>query len=247
MHQSDWSKRSHAHNRFSILLARFSKTTVWAPVDRQSRGRGMVDVQGGARLGSLLTVRMMKYLQLALLLPNVFNALATENCVSICNTIADEDCISTYSQLERSIVQNSTINLDNMLKVFFPPNELSPAAIHVIYHVTYVDDENSTDCKVIFHWSHFLVSEVIRPDLLEQLSYFIYHRHYNDDNDGKLLKDLDIYVSAPFCSQHSCPRLAASDRFEEDCNEEKKDTPLTLLNLFTTQVSDAYITSLLVI
>ena len=165
----------------------------------------------------------MKYTWLVLLLPYV------------CSTIATEDCISTYSQLERSIVKNSTTNLDNMLKVFFPPNEQSPGALNVTYHVKY---SNGTDCKITFHWSQFVVLEVIRPELLEQLSYFVYHRHYDDDTYGEL-KGLDIYVPAPFCSQYTCPSYGTtdSDQFEQDCNEEKRDTPLALLNQFTTQVS----------
>ena len=154
------------------------------------------------------------------------------------STIATEDCISTYSQLENFIVNNSMkCNLDKMLRAFFPPNKQPPAALDIIYHVEFLsDDKNNSNCKkIVFHWSQFLALEVIEPELLGQLSYFIYHRHYDHDTYGEL-DDLDIYVPVPFCSQYTCPD---SDRFEQNCNEENiNDThPLALLNLFTTQVS----------
>ena len=144
--------------------------------------------------------------------------------------VNNENCIKTYQELERSVIQRQS-NMDNMVSAFFPPNRQASIAANVYY---FFDDQNMslnaenldiTSYDYAFRWSASPIFNLIRPELLHHVSLFVYH---GDTATIKILID-PLCGVPPFnnrlLDEKTCSRGAsASD-------------PVLLLNQLTTNVS----------
>ena len=91
----------------------------------------------------------------------------------------NENCIKTYQELERAVIQRQS-NMDSMVSAFFPPNRQASIAANVYY---FFDDQNMsmnaenldiTSYDYAFRWSASPIFNLIRPELLHHLSLYVY-------------------------------------------------------------------------
>ena len=148
------------------------------------------------------------------------------------NAIEKFNCIKTYQELERSVIERRS-NMDSMMSAFFPPNRQTAIAADVYY---FFDDRNVSlkahtgnlniaSHDYAFRWSASLVFTLIRPELLQFLSLFVYH------GETKTIK----IVIDPLCE---APLLNSRLVDERACNGEASTSdPVLLLNQLTTHVS----------
>ena len=97
----------------------------------------------------------------------------------ICDEVRGEqfDCVRTFTELERSLTKRDS-NIESMSDAFYPPNRQVSIAANVYY---YFSDGNlpDEDLDVVsydyaFRWAASPVFELIRPELLQYLSVFVY-------------------------------------------------------------------------
>ena len=146
------------------------------------------------------------------------------------NALDNENCIKTYQELERSVIQRQS-NMDSMVSAFFPPNRQASIAANVYY---FFDDRNMslnaenldiTSYDYAFRWSASPVFNIMRPELLHYLSLFVYH---GDTTTIQLIID-------PPCE---VPPLNSRLVDEQACNGGESVTDaVLLLNQLTTNVS----------
>ena len=155
--------------------------------------------------------------------------------VNATGQINTEKCIKTYPELERSVIEQQT-NMDSMVSAFFPPNRQSAIAADVYY---FFDDRNVslnagnlniTSYDYAFRWSVSLVFTLIRPELLQHLSLFVYH------GETRTIK----IVIDPLCE---VPSSSSRLLDEKACKgEASASDPVLLLNQLTTHVSPRKVT-----
>ena len=146
------------------------------------------------------------------------------------NALNNKNCITTYQELERSVIQRQS-NMDNMVSAFFPPNRQASIAANVYY---FFDDRNMslnaenldiTSYDYAFRWSASPVFNIMRPELLHYLSLFTYH---GDTTTIQLIID-------PLCE---VPPLNSRLVDEQACSGGESATDaVLLLNQLTTNVS----------
>ena len=146
------------------------------------------------------------------------------------NALDNENCIKTYQELERSVIQRQS-NMDNMVSAFFPPNRQASIAANIYY---FFDGQNMslnaenldiTSYDYAFRWSASPVFNIMRPELLHYLSLFVYH---GDTTTIQLIID-------PLCE---VPPLNSRLLDEQACNGGESATDaVLLLNQLTTNVS----------
>ena len=143
-----------------------------------------------------------------------------------------EECITTYQQLERSIIGQDA-NINSMMDAFYPPNRQPSIAANVYYFLDGLQEINRQNMDVpsydyAFRWSVSWVFAVIRPDLLQLLSLFLYHEH---------TPTIKIVVD-PICGAK--PTQSSLELLDETktCSEGANSSDLEmLLNKLTTHVS----------
>ena len=121
--------------------------------------------------------------------------------------------------------------MDSMVSAFFPPNRQASIAAIVYY---FFDDQNmslnaenldNTSYDYAFRWSASPVFNIMRPELLQYLSLFVYH---GDTTTIQLIID-------PLCE---VPPLNSRLLDEQACNGGESATDaVLLLNQLTTNVS----------
>ena len=135
------------------------------------------------------------------------------------------DCIQTYQELERVIIKDA--NIDSMTDGFYPPNQQATTAANIYY---YISGQPSEYYVYKFRWSASSVLELIRPELLQDLSLFLYH--------GRT-ESIKVVIP-PLCAAPTIA-LALQSNSDEVCWNEDSfhdvDHPVHLLNKLTTFVS----------
>ena len=118
-------------------------------------------------------------------------------------------CIKNYHELEKSLF-NSSINIDSLIKTFFPPNLPNPPIITVLYYfntpnltehpvnILEMEGLETVENEVLpydyqFRWSENPIYLFIDPDILEVLSLYSIHIH---PYTARLLVD-------PICKNYS--------------------------------------------
>ena len=146
-----------------------------------------------------------------------------------CDEVRGEqlDCVQTFSDLERSLFEKES-NIDSMSDAFYPPNRQVSIATNVYYFFNDKVEHQDLDVEsydYAFRWSASPVFGIIRPELLQYLSLFVYQ---GQTTTTKI-------VLPPLCE--TMP-LQTKLIHEEKCREEANTTdPVQLLNKLTTNVS----------
>lgn len=134
-------------------------------------------------------------------------------------------CISNYQQLERAITMNGNIN--RMTNGFYPPNRQATAAANIYYVVS---SQPSSEYVYKYRWSESPVLQLIRPELLRDLSLFLYH--------GRT--ETITVVIPPLCAAPTI-ELAIQSNSDEICwSTSDTDHPVHMLNIVTINVSVLY-------
>ena len=136
-------------------------------------------------------------------------------------------CVQTFSELERSLIARES-NIESLSSAFYPPNRQATDAANVYYFFNDVKQYQDLDMgsyDYAFRWSTSPVFGIIRPELLQYLSLFVYQ---GQTTTTKIVLD-------PLCE--AMP-LQTKLMDEETCSEEANTTnPLQTLNKLTTHVS----------
>ena len=135
-------------------------------------------------------------------------------------------CIETYQELVKSVT-SKVVNIDNLTDGFYPPNRQTTTVADVYYYIQM--GNASTEFKYKFRWSSSSILNLIRPELLRDLSLFLYH-HWE-------IAEIHILID-PICSD---VKLTLGDIFadwENICNDRTCTVDsVVLLNKLTTHVS----------
>ena len=142
----------------------------------------------------------------------------------------NENCIKTYQELERAVIQRQ-LNMDSMVSAFFPLNRQASIAANVYY---FFDDQNMsmnaenldiTSYDYAFRWSASPIFNLIRPELLHHLSLYVYR---GDTTTIKIVVD-------PLCE---VPSFNSRLLDEKTCSgKASASDPVLLLNQLATNVS----------
>ena len=137
------------------------------------------------------------------------------------------DCVRSFLGLEKSLISRDS-NLDSMSDAFYPPNRQVSIAANVYY---FFNDGNETgeDLDVVsydyaFRWAASPVFELIRPELLQYSSLFVYQ---GQTTTIKIVLD-------PICEAMPLQTKVID---EETCSGEANTTkPAQMINKLTTHV-----------
>ena len=145
----------------------------------------------------------------------------------------NENCIKSYQDLEMSVIERPS-NMDAMNLAFSPPNRQAGIAAEVYY---FFNDRNTslntdiTSYDYAFRWSSSPIFNLMRPELLHQLSLFVYHGG---------MTTIKIVVD-PLCV---VPSFNSRLLDEEACSGGASTSDsVRLLNQLTTNVSPRTVTS----
>ena len=97
----------------------------------------------------------------------------------LCDEVRGEqfDCVRTFTDLEISLISRDS-DIDSMSDAFYPPNRQVSIAANVYYFFS-DGNEPDKDLDVVsydyaFRWAASPVFELIRPELLQYASLFVY-------------------------------------------------------------------------
>ena len=130
-------------------------------------------------------------------------------------------CIQSYQQLERAVIRD--VNIDRMTNGFYPPNRQAATAANIHY---YIGDNHNFEYVYKFRWSASPVLELIRPELLQDLSLYLYHGHTETIN----------VVIDPLCGVPNIHFAIQSNSFQLCSGETNSSDPIQMLNKLTTHV-----------
>ena len=137
------------------------------------------------------------------------------------------DCVRSFSELERSLISKDS-NLDSVSNAFYPPNRQVSIAANVYYFFNDGnepgEDMNVASYDYAFRWAASPVFELIRPELLQYLSLFVYQ---GQTTTIKIVLD-------PICEAMPLQTKVID---EETCSGEANTTkPAQMINKLTTHV-----------
>lgn len=130
-------------------------------------------------------------------------------------------CIHSYGQLEKVAIRQ--VNKDSMTNGFYPPNRQAATAANVHY---YIGDSQNFEYVYKFRWSTSPVLELIRPELLQDLSLYLYHGH---------TETIDVVID-PLCGVPNIHFAIQSNSFQVCSGEVNSSDPIQMLNKLTTHV-----------
>lgn len=148
--------------------------------------------------------------------------------------INNANCIKMYLELEKSVIARQS-NMKNMVAAFFPQNRQASIAAEVYYFFGNVslsaENFDITSYDYAFRWSASPVFNLIRPELLQYLSLFVYR---GETTTIKIVID-------PLCGVPPCNSRLLD---EATCSEGASSSdPVLLLNQLTIDVSLRTVTS----
>ena len=97
----------------------------------------------------------------------------------LCDEVRGEhfDCVRTFTELEKSLTKRDS-NIESMSDAFYPPNRQVSIAANVYYYFSggnlSDEDLDVVSYDYAFRWAASPVFELIRPELLQYLSVFVY-------------------------------------------------------------------------
>ena len=168
-------------------------------------------------------------------------SLLSASCSSPANmsTYSQPACISTYRELEESILSNEA-NVRGLIQAFFPINRQKSTIVDVTYNLDHCDDshsdnvtsnkecDNTTQRSYMFRSTRSPVHNFIRPALLKRLSLLTY--------EGET-RSVSLSID-PFCmTQMDGEELLHSNPCKFANIQDTNLLALTLLNEVTTWVS----------
>ena len=168
-------------------------------------------------------------------------SLLSTSCSSPANmsTYSQPACISTYRELEESILSNDA-NVRGLINGFFPINRQKSTIVDVTYNLGYCNDSNSNNSNsyqecdnTTQRWYKFRstrspVHNFIRPALLKRLSLLTY--------EGET-RSVSLSID-PFCmTQMDGGEVLHSNSCKFDNLQDTNSMALTLLNEVTIWVS----------
>lgn len=152
------------------------------------------------------------------------------------SAINNANCIKTHLELEKSVIARQS-NMESMVSAFFPPNRQASIAAEVFYFFGNVslsaEHFDIISYDYAFRWSASPVFNLIRPELLQYLSLFVYR---GETTTIKIVID-------PLCGVP--PRNSSLRLLDETtCSGGASSSdPVLLLNQLTIHVSLRTVTS----
>jgi len=99
------------------------------------------------------------------------------------SAVNNENCIKTHLELEKSVIARQS-NMESMVSAFFPPNRQASIAAEVYYFFGNMsmsaENFDITSYDYAFRWSASPVFNLIRPELLQYLSFCV---SWGDNNN----------------------------------------------------------------
>ena len=134
-------------------------------------------------------------------------------------------CIGSYAELVDSI-RSRTVNIDTLTDGFYPPNRQTTTVADIHYYI-YDNQTWGGPTKYKFRWSSSSILNLVRPELLRDISLFLYPHSE--------IVEMNIIVIDPICSE---PHDDILQDWESICIEKSHTVkPVILLNKLTTHVS----------